>query len=366
MKKFWSSEFGNPGSIHSFGLAANKALEDARKSIAMVLGARSSEIVFTSGGTESDNIAILGVAKLFKKNANGTKLHIITTEIEHHAVIHPMKFLENSGFEVTYLPVSEKGIVSVGDIEKAIKENTVLVSIIYANNEVGTIQPIREIGNMIKKFRGDRPYPLFHTDACQAPGYLNLQVSNLGVDLMTISGSKIYGPKGVGLLYVKTGTPIEPIIFGGGQEAGLRSGTQPVPLIVGLARAFKMSEDKKKKESERLTKIRDYFISTVVKKIEGAKLNGDAKLRLPNNANIYFPGVSGEQLVIELDVRGIAASTGSACSSREEAPSHVLRAMYNDKKRADSSVRFTFGRDTVKKDIDDTIKILGSIINRIR
>lgn len=366
MKKFWSTEFGNPGSIHSFGISASKALEEARKNIAMILGAKSSEVIFTSGGTESDNLAVLGVAKLFKKNANGAKLHIITTQIEHHAVLYPIKYLENNGFEVTYLPVSEKGVVSIDDVRKAIKENTVLVSIIYANNEVGTVQPIREIGNLIKKVKGDRPYPIFHTDACQAPGSLNLQVSNLGVDLMSMSGSKMYGPKGVGLIYVKNGTPIDSIIFGGGQESGLRSGTQPVSLIVGLSRALKISEEKKKKEIERLTKLRDYFIRSVIKNIEGARLNGDVKQRLPNNVNVYFPGVSGEQLVIELDVRGIAVSTGSACSSREESPSHVIRAMYNDKRRADSSVRFTLGRDTDKKKIDQTIKFLVSIIKRIR
>ncbi|HBM45799.1 TPA: cysteine desulfurase NifS [Patescibacteria group bacterium] len=366
MKKFWSSEYGNPGSIHSFGINASKAIEESRKNIAMVLGAKSSEIIFTSGGTESNNLAILGVANLFKKNSNGAKLHIITTQIEHHAVLYPFKYLENSGFEVTYLPVSEKGIVSVEEVKKAIKENTVLISIIYANNEVGTIQPIREIGNLIKKVRADRPYPVFHTDACQAPCFLNLQVSNLGVDLMTISGSKLYGPKGSGFLYVKNNTPIEPTTFGGGQESGLRSGTQAVPLIVGLAKALKIAEDKKKKESDRLISLRDYFIRLVLKKIAGTKLNGDMKLRLPNNANIYFPGISGEQLVIELDVKGIAVSTGSACSSREEAPSHVLLAIYNDKKRADGSIRFTFGRDTTKKDVDQTIKTLDSIIKRIR
>lgn len=365
MKNYWSVNFGNPGSIHSVGLAANTALEDARKKVAMVLGARSSEIVFTSGGTESDNLAISGVANLFKKNSNGAKLHIVTTEIEHHAVLNPIKYLENSGFEVTYLKASDKGLITAEQVRSALRENTVLVSVIYANNEIGTIQPIREIGNIIKKVRGDRPYPVFHTDACQAPGFLNLQVSNLGVDLMTISGSKIYGPKGSGILYVKTNTPIDPIFLGGGQEGGLRSGTQAVPLIVGFAAALEMAEKKKKsKDLARMIENRDYFIRSVLSVFKNVKLNGDTKLRLPNNANFYFPGVSGEQLVIELDVRGVMVSTGSACSSREEAPSHVISSIYGEK-RAESSIRFTLGRSTTKKEVTRVIKILDSILRRI-
>jgi cysteine desulfurase len=364
MKNYWSINFGNPGSIHSLGLAASVALEESRKKIAMLLGARSSEIVFTSGGTESDNLAVIGVANIFKKNSNGARLHLITTEIEHHAVLNPIKYLESAGFEVTYLKASEKGVITAEQVRGALQDNTVLVSVIYANNEIGTIQPIREIGNVIKKTRGDRPYPVFHTDACQAPGSLNLQVSNLGIDLMTISSSKIYGPKGAGLLYVKTGTPIDPVFLGGGQEGGLRPGTQAVPLIVGFAIALELAENKKAKEATRMIETRDYFIKSMLGRFKNIKLNGDAKLRLPNNANFYFPGVTGEQLVIELDVRGILASTGSACNSREEAPSHVVSSIYGEK-RAESSVRFTLGRSTTKKDASRVIEVLDSILKRI-
>jgi len=366
MKPFLSEQFGNPGSIHNLGILANKALEKGRKDIAMVLGAKTEEIIFTSGGTESDNLAILGAANFFKRISKGKKLHIITTKIEHHAVLKPIKFLEMNGFEVTYISVSKKGIVNVTDIKKAIKENTILISVMYANNETGSIQPIREIGNMIKEFREDRAYPLFHTDACQAPGALNLQVSNLRTDLMSFSGAKIYGPKGSGFLYIKKGTHIDPIIFGGEQEGGLRSGTQNVPEIAGMAKAFKMADEKRKDESARLLKLRDYFISSVKKAITKCELNGDEKLRLPNNANIYFQGISGEQLVIELDAKGVMISAGSACSSREDTPSHVLLSMYGSEERANSSVRFTFGRDTDKKKIDFVIKTLKDIIKRLR
>ncbi|MEI6296567.1 MAG: cysteine desulfurase family protein [bacterium] len=366
MRRFWSTEYGNPGSIHSLGVSANKALEEARKNIALPLGARSSEIFFTSGGTESNNLAIMGVANFFKRISNGKKLHIITSKIEHHSVLKPFKFLEKNGFDVTYLNTSPSGLVKPEDVKKAIKDNTVLVSLMYANNEIGTIQPIREISQKIKEKRGDRNYPIFHTDACQAPGALSLQVSNLGIDLMTIGGSKIYGPKGSGFLYIKNGTPVDPVFFGGGQEGGLRSGTQNVPEIVGLSIALRLIEDKRKKESDRLTILRDYFITSAKKIISNLELNGDAKQRLPNNVNFYFPGISGEQLVIELDAKGVMTSTGSACSSREEAPSHVLVSVYGKEARANSSVRFTFGRDTTKNDILKTVKILQNIVERLR
>lgn len=366
MNKFFSDDFGNPGSIHSSGLEAMNALETARKDVAKVLGARPAEIVFTSGGTESDNMAILGVSNFFKRVGRGKRLHIITTKIEHHAVLKPTKFLEVNGFDVTYIPVSEKGLVRLDDIKKAIRENTILVSVMYANNEIGTIQPIREIGNFLKKHRGDRLYPLFHTDACQSPGSLTLQVSNLGVDLLTLSSSKFYGPKGSGILYIKTGTPIDPIVFGGEQEDGMRSGTQNVPSIVGLAEALQVSDKHRKKESERLANLRNYFILNVKKTIEGTLLNGDDKMRLPNNINIYFPGVSGERLVVELDVLGIECSTGSACSSREEAPSHVLMSLFNDKIRTMGSVRFTLGKNSKKKEIDFVIKNLKETVSRLK
>ncbi len=366
MKNFFSFDFGNPGSIHNSGVKAMASVEMARREVAKILGAKASEVVFTSGGTESDNMAILGVANFFKRVGRGKRLHIITTKIEHHAVLKPVKFLELNGFDVTYIPISEKGVVRLDDVKNAIRENTVLVSIMYANNEVGTIQPIREIGNFLKKYRGDRQYPVFHTDACQAAGSLSLQVSNLGVDLLTLSASKFYGPKGSGILYVRKNTSIDPIMFGGEQEGGMRSGTQNVPAIIGLAEALKIADKKRIKEVERLVKLRDYFISSVKKNIDGSRLNGDIKMRLPNNVNLYFPGIPGERLVIELDVLGVECSTGSACSSREDAPSHVLMSLFNDKQRTMSSVRFTLGRSTNKKEIDYVVKVLKEIIFRLK
>ncbi len=366
MKKYWSLDFGNPGSIHSFGIMADRALNQARRDVAMSLGAKSDEIIFTSGGTESDNLAILGVANFFKRVGRGKKLHAITTVIEHHAVIKPFNFLELNGFEVTYLPVSTKGIINLEDLKNSLRENTVLVSIMYANNEIGTIQPIREIGNFLKRERKDRPYPIFHTDACQAPGALSLQVSNLHVDMMSLSGAKVYGPKGIGALYVKKGTPIDPILFGGGQEWGIRSGTQNIPACVGLGRAISIADSRRKEDSERISKLRNYFWIEIKKVIKDVELNGDDESRLPNNLNIYIPQISGERLVIELDVKGIMASTGSACSSREEAPSHVLTALHGSEERAECSIRFTLGRETTKKEIDRTIKVLKEIVMRLK
>lgn len=366
MRRFLSSDFGNPGSIHNSGLVAMRALDTARKETAMVLGAKHSEIVFTSGGTESDNMAILGVANFFKRVGRGKRLHLITTKTEHHAVLKPFKFLELNGFDITYLPVSKRGVVDPQKVKEALKDNTVLVSIMYANNETGSIQPIREIGNVIRKKRGDLAYPVFHTDACQAPGYLSLQVSNLGVDLMTLCGSKTYGPKGSGILYVKSGTPIDPIMFGGEQEGGLRSGTQNVPACVGFGEAIKIADGMRKKESERISRLRNIFWEKLKLEINDIELNGDLNLRLPNNLNVFFPGISGEQIVVEMDMNGVMVSSGSACSSREEAPSHVLVAMYGSKDRAESSVRFTLGRGTIRQDIDKTVKILKEIVVRLR
>ena len=373
MKKYWSEDFGNPGSIHDFGVSASRAVEQARKDVAGVLGARAEEVIFTSGGTESNNLAVLGAARAAKTREPNKKHHIIVSAIEHHSVLKSCEELAclrsqaHEGFEISYIPVGENGIVNPNDIKATIKANTILVSVMYANNEVGAIQPIKEIARIIKKERADGGvYPLFHTDACQAPGLLPIKTESLGVDLMTLSGAKIYGPKGSGILYVKKGTPISPIVFGGGQERGLRSGTPDVASIVGFAEALKIADVKREKESARLTELRDYFISKLKSGVSNAELNGDEKARLPNNVNIYFPRADAEQFVIELDVAGFAVSAGSACSSREEAPSHVLLALFGSEKRAMQSLRFTFGRNTAKKDIDALLKAILSILPRIR
>ena len=383
MEKYQSQEFGNPSSIHSLGLLARRAVEDSRKKVAAVLNCRPGEIIFTSGGTEGDNLAIFGLAKnrklLFPLTVNkGDSFqkqlpvfgHIITTEIEHHAILSPCRALETEGFEVTYLPVSPDGFVDPDDVKKAIRPDTFLVSIMYANNEIGTIQPISEIAKVIRRLRTSTHYPLFHIDACQAPGALPLNVAKLGVDLMTISGAKIYGPKGVGVLYIKEGTQICPITFGGGQERGFRSGTENVSAIIGMAEALVLVEKGREKESFRLTQLRNYFAASIVKGIPGSEINGylDTKCpskRLPNNLNIFIPGIDNEQLVIELDAVDVAVSMGSACDSNETTGSHVIFALYHDPKRNKGSIRFTLGKSTTKKDVDYVLKNLPEIVARI-
>lgn len=369
MRKYESKEFGNPSSIHSFGISAKRAVDESRKKIANILNCQPSEMVFTSGGTEGDNMAILGLARSVDKNKYK---HIITTTIEHHAVSSPCCLLESEGFEVTCLPVSKEGIVDPEDVKKALRPDTFLVSVMYANNEIGTIQPIAEIAKVIRRFRkssGLSTYPLLHTDACQAPGALSLNVAKLGVDVMTLSGSKVYGPKGVGCLYVRNGIKISPIIYGGGQERGLRSGTENVAGIVGFAEALNISNSIKDKEVNRLTKLRNYFAEQILENISGAEVNGSLKEdeRLPNNLNIYIPDIENEQLVIELDTIGVAVSAGSACHSNEaDNGSHVISALGYNMKRSKNSIRFSLGRSTTKKDIDYVLKSMPEILDRIR
>ncbi len=369
MHKYFSAEFANPSSIHTLGVSAKWALEDSRKRIAAVLNCRPSEIVFTSGGTEGDNLAIFGLAKRRKSGpASPAGGHIITSVIEHHAVLHPCQQLEQERFNVTYLPVSPDGFVNPDDVKKAIRPDTFLVSIMYANNEVGTIQPIKEIAKIIRRFRG--PKIIFHTDACQASGALSLDVAKLGVDLMTISGAKIYGHKGVGVLFVKNGIQISPMFLGGGQERGLRSGTENVAGIVGLAKALELAESNREKESVRLTKLRNYFADSILKIVPGAKINGylDTSFpskRLPNNLNVFIPNIDNEQLVIELDAIGVSCSMGSACNSNEAGGSHVLFSLYGSPERNGGSVRFTLGRSTTKGNIDYVLKNLPEIMRRI-
>lgn len=366
MKPYWDEDFGNASSLYREGRRAKKALDGARSSIAGLIGAAPEEIIFTGGGTEGDNMAIFGVVRVFGGLASK---HIITTKIEHHAVLEPLRILEKEGAAVTYLDVSEEGIVDPAAVKKALRPNTVLVSIMYANNEIGTIQPIAEIADVIKNFKAKNPaspYPLFHTDACQAAGYLDMNINNLGVDLMTVNGSKMYGPKGVGFLYKRSGVKLSPILYGGGQEKRLRSGTENVPTIIGLAKAFEIAQQEREKESARLIKLRDMFIAGILKNIPKVVLNGHPQKRLPNNINVSILDIEGEGIVLYLDEYGIAASTGSACTSADLEPSHVILALGRPYEFAHASLRFTLGRRNNEADIKYALGVLPEIVRILR
>ena len=324
MLPFFSANFGNPSSIYELAQQSRGVVDQSRRSIARALGCRASEVVFTSGGTESDNAAIKGVATALRNIGN----HVITSSIEHHAVLHACHQLEQFGFEVTYLPVDEYGLLDPEDVAGAITERTVLVSVMLANNEIGTIEPVAEIAAAVKReaLRFDRRIYV-HTDAVQAMGAIDVNVRDLGVDLLSLSGHKLYGPKGIGALYIKRGTPFEPLILGGGQERERRSGTENVPSIVGLAEAVRLSENERPGITERLTSLRDRIIHGIHERIPNAKLNGHPTTRLPNNVNVSFENVEGEPILLGLDFAGICASSGSACSSASLEPSHVLTAI---------------------------------------
>lgn len=381
MAPYWQDKFGNPSSFHSPGKTAKDAVEAARGKIAKIFNCRGSEIIFTAGGTESDNLAVLGAARANKDFGK----HIITSRIEHPAVLESCKKLEREGFEVSYIGVDNDGIIKLDEFKKALRSDTIIVSIMYANNEIGTIQPIAEIAKIIRNFRNlkqktltpphSSPYirgggaglatPFFHTDACQAAGALELDVAKLGVDLLTINGSKIYGPKGIGVLYAKKGVKIEPLIYGGGQEKKLRSGTENVPAIVGLGEALVLAQKEKAVENKRLAALRDYFIKKILEIIP-SRLNGHPALRLPNNINITIPGVEGEAMLLYLDSYGIYAATGSACSSASLKPSHVLLAIGRKDEDAHSSLRFTLGLATTKADLDYALAKLPPIIKKLK
>lgn len=360
MSRCLKEKYGNPSSLHLEGRTAKAAIERSRSKIAEIIGASPKEIVFTSGGTESDNLAILGIA-----GANQDKgRHIITSKIEHKAVLDACRLLAAEGFEITYLDVDSDGQISVKQLKDSLRPDTILVSVMYANNEIGSIQPINEIANVIKQSKISSP--IFHTDACQASGALLLNVNDLGIDAMTISSSKIYGPKGVGCLYVKTGIKINPIMLGGGQERGFRSGTENVAGIVGFGEALTIADDKRPKEAVRLSNLRDYLLQQINLDIKDVTVNGGMKNRLPNNLNISIRGVEGESLVLMLDNMGIACSTGSACSSADLNPSHVLLQIGLPVELAHCSVRFSLGRKTTKKDVDYLLKSLPEVVNKIR
>ncbi len=371
--------FHNPSAIHLGGVLARKAIERARGEIAQTIRAHGDEIIFTGSGTESDALAIFGVVNFFKRNNQNTVPHIITSTIEHPAVLENVRFLEKNNLaEVDYVQPDNNGIISSKRVQEKIKSNTILISIMYANNEIGTIQPIREIAKTIRFFKKNRKdqegnsiYPLFHTDACQAVNYLDISnVERLGVDLMSFNGSKIYGPKGVGVLYKKRRINIEPLYLGGGQEFAIRSGTENASLIVGLSLALKKAEKDKKKESERLSKLRDCAIGYILDLSKDFSfeiiLNGDPKDRLPNNINISIFGIPSEVLVLELSERRISVSEKSDCKSGNSGFSHVLKSIYGNKKELENigSLRITLGRKTRKKDIKYLIKSLREILTK--
>ncbi len=363
MMPYFKKEFGNPSSLHRFGQIALVAIDEARRKVAKFLNCQEDEIVFTGSATEANNLAIFGVTKALKKK--GIKPHIITSKIEHHAVLHPFEELEKQGIEVSFIAPNKEGIIKLESVKKAIKENTVFVSLMYANNEIGTIQPIEEIGQFLAKINKERKQRIyFHTDAVQAINYLDCNIKELGVDLLTLSAHKIYGPKGVGALFIKKGTPIKPIIYGGGHEFGLRSGTENVAGIVGLGKAIELGE-KYKNDIERIKKLRDKIIEKVLR-IPNTRLNGSKEKRLPNNVNISISGVEGESLMIALDQQGIAVSTGSACSSRKLKPSHVLLAIGLSPKEAHGSLRITLGRFTTEEEVDYFLKVLPNVVKRLR
>lgn len=362
MKPYFSEKFGNASSLHEFGREAKEALEESREKVAKVIGAEREEIYFTSGGTESDNLAIKGVT--FKNKGKG-KNHLITSKIEHHAVLHPCEYLEKNGFKVTYLPVDEFGLINLDNIENSIKKETSLISIMHANNEIGTIEPLKEIGKIVQEKGKGEVY--FHTDAVQTIGKIPVNVNDLNVDLLSISAHKLYGPKGVGVLYVRKGTPIETILHGGGHERNLRSGTENVSGIVGLGKAIELAEKRMKEgENERLKKLRDKIIKGVLEEIPETRLNGHPKLRLPNNVNFSFSKIEGEALLLRLDKFGIAASTGSACSSKSLEPSHVLIAIGLTPEEAHGSLRLTLGKDNTDEDINYLLGVLPKVVQELR
>jgi len=363
MLPYFSHLYGNPSSVHTVGQEARHALDNARESVSSVLNCRTREIVFTSGGTESDNAAIHGAATALRE----TGTHVVTSSVEHHAVLHACQFLENIGFDVTYLPVDGDGVVSTESVYNSINEDTTLVTLMYANNEIGAINPISEIAKAVKlKSQELHRTIVMHTDAVQAAGFLSLDVRELGVDMLTLSGHKFYGPKGSGVLFLKRGTPFLPLIVGGGQERERRSGTENIAAIVGLATALKSADESRYLNSEHCMNLRDEIIRRVIEDIPAVRLNGGRNNRLPNNINFAFEGVEGESILLGLDLAGIAASSGSACSSGSLEPSHVLLALGQTAELARSSLRITLGKDNTHEEIDYLISTLTDLVGNLR
>ncbi|AUM96377.1 TPA: cysteine desulfurase NifS [Clostridium botulinum] len=359
MLPFFTEDFGNPSSLYSFSDKTKKAVNLARERVAKVLNAEKNEIFFTSGGSEADNWALKGIAYANKNKGN----HIITTKIEHHAILHTAQFLEKEGFKVTYLPVDEEGFVSVEDVKTAITDETILVSIMFANNEIGTIEPIKEIGKLCKEKN-----IYFHTDAVQAIGHVDIDVKDMNIDLLSMSAHKFYGPKGVGALYIRNGVKIQNLIHGGGQERGKRASTENIAGIVGLGKAIELAIENMPEENKKLANLRGKLIKEVEKRIPEVKLNGprDMSKRLPNNVNISFIGIEGETLLLDLDMNGIFGSTGSACASASLDPSHVLLSIGLPHEVAHGSLRLSLGDKNTEEDIDYVLEVLPKIIKQRR
>jgi len=359
MLPYFSTQYGNPSSIYALGREAADALDRARKTVAAILHAQPRDIVFTSGGSESDNLAIRGCA--FAQRKRG-KNHIVTSPIEHHAVSHTVEQLvKEFGFESTTVPVDRYGVVDPADVEKAITDRTALVTIMYANNEVGTIEPIAEIAKVTKA----KGVP-FHTDAVQAGGVLDLDVEALGVDMLSLSAHKFYGPKGVGLLYVRRYTPLMPMQTGGGHERNRRAGTENVPYIVGMAKALELAYEERERVNPYVASLRDRLVQGILSRIPAVQLTGHPTQRLPNNASLVFHGIEGESILLNLDLMGVAASSGSACTSASLEPSHVLLAMQLPVEVCHGSLRLTLGKDNTQDDVDYVVSILPGIVEKLR
>jgi len=357
MLPYYREKFGNASSIHTFGQEARAAVEEAREKVAQLIHADPSEIVFTSGGTESDNYAIKGVAYALRDRGR----HIITSKAEHHAVLHTCEYLESQGFKVTYLSVDRYGMVDPDDVRRSITDQTILITVMHVNNEVGTINPIEEIGAIARE-KG----VYFHTDAVQSYGKIPIDVRKQPVDLLSLSGHKIYGPKGIGALFIRRGTRMEKLIHGGGHERNRRAGTENVPAIVGLGKAAEICSQRMEEEGQRLARLRDHFYRSLSERVPGVVLHGHPTQRLPGNLHVSFEGVEGEAVLLSLDLKGIAASSGSACTSGSTEPSHVLMAMGVPPEVARGGLRFTLGRSTTLEDIDYVVEALEEIVIRLR
>ena len=363
MLPYFTHRFGNASSLYTLAQESRRAVDEARESVARVLGCRTSEVVFTSGGSESDNTALKGAVLALKQTGN----HIITTSIEHHAVLHTCQYLEDTGFKVTYLPVDRDGLVATEDVLKAVTEETILVSVMLANNEIGTIQPVADMARGVKEIAKKLGRTIvFHTDAVQAAGFMDIDVNALGVDMLSLSSHKFYGPKGVGVLYVRRSTPFTPQQFGGAQERQRRAGTENVPGIVGTAVALRLASEERESSSEHCLRLRDSLIQGIQERIERVHLNGHPTLRLPNNVNFSFDGVEGEPILLGLDFAGTAASSGSACTSGALEPSHVLLALGLPADLAQASLRLTLGKDNTQEDVEHVLRVLPELVGRLR
>lgn len=356
-KKYLFENYANPSSSYSMANDVKADMEDAREMIANILGARYNEIYFTSGGSEANNWAILKSCELTENKGK----HIISSKIEHHSVLHTLSYLEKKGYEVTYIGTDEKGLIDINELRSAIREDTVLISIMFANNEIGTIQPVKEIGKLAHEHN-----ILFHTDAVQAVGHLPIDVNDLNIDLLSASGHKFHSPKGVGFLYIRSGIKLTSLIHGGSQERNRRAGTENTFGIVAMANAMKNCYEHLKEDNIQMQTLRDELLSLILKNIEGSHLNGCMHNRLSNNINIYFENINGELLLILLNKNGVCASLGSACTTGSIDPSHVIMAISNDKKRASSSLRLTLSKYTTKDEVNTTFEVLKKCINQLR